>query len=634
MAVVPAPPQSDPPACYLANLAALYRRDAELAARIDALPFADLPPLEPARDGWPTARVTADDGQAIYLHSRYRPREEARQFVEGQPACENPTFLIAGLGLGYHLPEFERNFDRPLLIVAEDEPALIKAAMCLNDLSALLEHGRLIFVTRADRAALHERLFAYHADLLLGTQLVALPHTRRVRTAFYQQLQGLLADFLAYCRLQMVTMLRVARVTVKNISFNLPAYLQNPGVDALRGRAAGWPAIVVAAGPSLAGQLETIRALSGRAVIIAVQTVFKLLRALDVRPHFVCSLDFHEVSAEFFEGLEDVGDCILVAEPKAAWRVLDLYHGRKHVLTHGLFGRLIRQLDPPRGGLKPGSTVAHLAFYLAQHLGCDPIILVGQDLCYSDGLYYPPGTPVERIWAPELGRFCTLEMKQWERIVRNRPILKTVTDVNGRETYTDDQLYNYAEQFKVDFASAPQRIIHAGNAGMRLAGTEVLSLTEAAERFCTRPLPGNLFAVPPPQPVSRDAVCGQLQARAEELARIREIAQEIAGLLEQLSTLTERPEEFNRVLVRVDELRTLLLNYEEAYQLVVDVSQIAELRRYSADRRLGKVSEETAETARRRLARDREFVREFLDGCDYLERLLPQVIERVRERLK
>lgn len=633
MAAAPSPPTIEPRACYLANLAALYRRDAELAARIDALPFADLPPLEPARDGWPTARITADDGQAIYLHSRYRPREEARQFVEGQPACENPTFLICGAGLGYHLVEFERRFDRPLLIVAEDDAALIKLALCLNDLTALLEQGRLVFVTKADRAVLHQRLFAYSADLLLGTQLVLLPHARRFHAAFQQQLQGLLADFLAYCRLQMVTMLRVARVTVKNISFNMPAYLQNPGVDALRGRAAGYPAVVVAAGPSLAAQLETLRGLGGRAVIIAVQTVFKLLRALDIRPHFVCSLDFHEVSSEFFEGVEDVGDCILVAEPKAAWRVLDLYPGRKHVLTHGLFARLIRQLDPARGGLKPGSTVAHLAFYLAQHLGCDPIILVGQDLCYSDGLYYPPGTPVERIWGPELGRFCTVGTKQWERIMRNRPILKTVTDVNGRETYTDDQLYNYAEQFKVDFAGAAQRIIHAGNAGIPLTGTEVLPLAEAAKRFCTRPLPEDLFVVAPPQPVSRDAVCRQLQARAQELARTRQIAQEISGLLERLSGLIERPEEFNRVLVRVDELRTLLLNYEEAYQLVLDVSQVAELRRYSADRRIGTVAEETAETARRRLARDREFVREFLDGCDFLERLLPQVIERVRERL-
>ena len=37
------------------------------------------------------------------------------------------------------------------------------------------------------------------------------------------------------------------------------------------------------------------------------------------------------------------------------------------------------ELARPMAGLRAGSTVAHLSFYLAQFLGCDPIILTGQD---------------------------------------------------------------------------------------------------------------------------------------------------------------------------------------------------------------------------------------------------------------
>ena len=66
--------------------------------------------------------------------------------------------------------------------------------------------------------------------------------------------------------------------------------------------------------------------------------------------------------------------------------------------------------------LPGGSTVAHLAYYLAEHLGCDPIIFVGQDLGFTDGLYYLPGTSYEDVWRPELGRFCTMEMKNWEQL--------------------------------------------------------------------------------------------------------------------------------------------------------------------------------------------------------------------------
>ncbi len=71
-------------------------------------------------------------------------------------------------------------------------------------------------------------------------------------------------------------------------------------------------------------------------------------------------------------------------------------------------------------------------YYLAEHLGCDPIIFVGQDLGFSDGLCYTPGTSYEDVWRPELSRYCSVEMKQWEQIVRERFILRKISDYQGR----------------------------------------------------------------------------------------------------------------------------------------------------------------------------------------------------------
>lgn len=633
--LAPRPPVVAPspqrPAAYLANLAALYTSDPALGAEIDVRPFADAPPLEAARDGRPTVRLTADDGRPVYVHSRYRPAEEAAVFVRGLPAGAGRTFVLGGLGLGYHVAALAQAHDRPLVIVFEPDLALIKAALCVCDLSALLHDGRLILLTTADKALVHQRLTPCSADLLLGTRIASLPHAQMCRIAQQRQFQKLLAEFVAYSRLQLVTLLKVARTTFANVAFNLPHYLSHAGVEALAGRAADRPAILLAAGPSLARQLPLVRALRDRAVLIAVQTVFKLLRAADILPHFVTSLDYHEVSAEFFDGVADVGDCVLVAEPKAAWRVLDAYPGRKHVLRHDLVARLLHDAAPPRASLKAGSTVAHLSLYLAQHLGCDPIILVGQDLCFSQGLYYPPGTPVERLWAPELGRFNTVEMKQWERIVRNRPILQTVEDIHGRPAYSDDLLVSYAEQFQADFASFSARVIHAGEAGMKLAGTQVMSLAEAAERYCTAPLPAGLFAAPPTPTADLPRVRAELAARRAEVAQVCRIAREVDSLLERLSGLLDRPAQFNRLIARVDDLRSEMMQHELTYQMVVEVSQLADLRRYTADRRLEDIEGETVETARQRLARDREFVREFIDGCEFLERTLPEALRRLGE---
>jgi hypothetical protein len=305
-----------------------------------------------------------------------------------------------------------------------------------------------------------------------------------------------------------------------------------------------------------------------------------------------------------------------------------------HLLHSPFIDDLLRDVAPRRAALRAGSTVAHLAFYLAEHLGCDPVILVGQDLAFTEGLYYPAGMQVERIWQPELSRFVTVEMKQWERIVRCRGVLRRIEDIHGRPTYTDEQMFTYAEQFQSDFLGTKTRVIHATEGGMRLDGTEVLTLRAAAERFCTRPLPADLFRLDGEAAADdlRGRALAELDQRLVEVREVRAIAEETHELLAQLVELVDRPAEFNRLVARVDELRSGLRKNERTYNMVCQVSQRAELRRVQADRAIHDEEAETPAMARRRLRRDREFVVGFMDGCDFLLEMLPQARARVSER--
>ena len=620
---------------YVANLGALYAADAEVACALEAVAFAEIPPLEQAKDGSATVRVTADDGAIVYAHSKYRPADEAEKLLDSLPAAEQPTFFVTGMGLGYVVRALEGRYDRPLVIVAEDDVALLKAALCLHDCAAMIREGRLVLLTAADKAVLHRKLLPRNADVMLGFQMVAPPLAKRYHAEFHEQVRALLTDFVSYTKTQMVTLLKTARTSFRNVALNLPAYLDQPGIEALKNKAAGYPAIIVAAGPSLARNLEQLGPLRDRAVIIAVQTVFKLLNALSVRPHFVTCIDFHEISAEFFRGLPDVGDCRLVADGKATWVVPDGYPGDRYILHHRFLDSLVRDGGVRHGELRAGTTVAHLSFYLAEHLGCDPIAFVGQDLAFSEGMFYLPGSPIEQIWRPELGRFQTVEMKQWERIVRNRPILRSIRDVHGRPTYTDDLLFAYREQFHNDIAASAARVIQASEGGAELAGAEVLPLADVARQFCTRELPAELFDVPHAR-LDGDAwqrQAAEIEARVADTRKLKAIAAEMIELLTKLEQLIERPSEFNRLIVRVDDLRTSIQSFDVLFNLVADVAPSATLKRYGADRRLGTVERETAETARRRLARDRDFVEAFADGCDFLLSVLPEALERLRGRV-
>jgi hypothetical protein len=642
---------------YVANLRALYGFDFTLAARVDALPFDDVPALEHTRDGHLTARLPADDGRPVYVHSRYRPIEEAQQLIENQsrqklrveqhvteksPALpeedvdpaeiSSPCFLVTGLGLGYQLAELEARFLRPLVLVTEPDLAVIKAALCTVDLAGMIGDGRLLFLNVAERGFIHERLYEARTQLLLGLAFINMPHSARCRAAEHTAIIGLIKDFIAYHRVQYITLMRNARLTYQNIGMNLPAYLASPGVEVLAGRGQGYPAILVAAGPSLQRNIDQLGPLRDKAVIIAVQTVFKNLLARGTPPHLVCSLDYHEISAQFYHGVEDFGDTILVAEPKTHGRVVEAYRGRKHLLRATLVDDLLRDLAPEHAKLRDGSTVAHLAFYLAEHLGCNPIILLGQDLSFTEGLWYAPGMPIEKVWEPELGRFCTIETKQWERVVRLRTNLHEVVDINGRKAYSDEQLTTYAEQFQKDFVESQSHIIHACEGGMRLQGTDVMTLREAAAKYCTRTLPDDLFELPANlgDGASPEQVVAELEARLEEVTQVQRIAEQTADILAKLSGLTERPKAFNQLVARVDDLRAQMERQEAAYNLVVLMSQTAVLRRIQADRAIHDEQAETAATARRRVRRDREYVAGLIEGAESLTRLIRETIGRMQ----
>jgi hypothetical protein len=471
----------------LANLAALWCVDPKLAAAVEAIDDDAVYPTEPARSGAATVAVPTEDARSIYLHSRYRPVEEAASLVQSINVADRAAFYVHGFGLGYHVEElFDRTSDDAVYFVLEPDLVLLRCAMQTRDLSRLIESGRVHFVYQADKAELFARLMPHSATLSLGfAPLVHAPSMQR-SPQFHQQMQAWIAEFAAYCRTTIHTLVLNGRRTAENLARNLPWYLATPSLARLAGAHRGKPAVIVSAGPSLRKNKHLLTDVNGKAIVIAVQTMLQPLLEMGVKPQFVTSLDYHDICTRFFENLPKNLRTELVAEPKATSAIFDMNPGPLSLLGNDFAEQLLAELKLNKARLPAGATVAHLAYYLAEHLGCDPIIFIGQDLGFSDGLCYAPGTSYEDVWRPELSRFCTVEMKQWEQIVRDRNILRRVQDVHGRPTYTEERLFAYLQQFERDFAKSSARIIDATEGGVLKRGAEVMPFAAAIERFCAK----------------------------------------------------------------------------------------------------------------------------------------------------
>jgi len=652
------PKTTEPASVYLKNMQVLERYYPDLAGELARVDTDKCPVCQRTTSGDLTCKAAGQAGQDVYLHSRHDPIREAQKWVDGigresarQQSDDQGTspderdtltmcYVVDGFGLGYHVRAlYEQLKGKAFIVVGERDIALLRAAFNHLDYTEMLASGRIIFISHANRDEIFQKLGGRGSIMMLG---VLFTHSRQqIDSEFHAAVHKLISEYTCYMRTHFISLLANSVTTCKNILYNLPSYIGGSGIGKLKGRFTGCPAVVVSAGPSLQRNIDTLRQIRDKVVVIAVQTTLKPLLASGVSPDFVTSLDYHEISKRFFEDIADeqLANVHLVAEPKATWHVIDTYRGRGPIslLGNNIARLLLKDIKDSHDDLPAGATVAHLAFYLGRYIGADPIIFIGQDLAFTNNVYYSPGNALHEIWQGELNRFCTIEMKEWERIVRNRNLLRKVDDIYGAKIYTDDQMFTYLQQFEKDFARSNCRIIDATEGGSLKQFCQVMTLAQAAENYCKDVIDRggsdchkNIDGLD-----SRQLETGreQLSRRVEEVTQMQEISQEILALLEEMSGLVDDQPAFNEKMVRLNELRAMMNNRDEAYQLVKFVCQPAELFRFRSDRALELDAVEGKDRQRRQLQRDIDYVREFCDGCLRMLGLLAEGLARFDEEL-
>lgn len=613
----------------LGNLTALWVEDAALAERIEELLDGEGYAVELAKSGAPTVAVEGEDGRRVYLHSRYKPAEEAQKLAE-EADSEKAVYGVHGFGMGYHIEAlFERISEGALVVVLESDLKLLRTALEQRDYAKLIASGRLKFVTEADRGALMMKLAGQQALVSVGLTFVTHGPSVQVRPTFHGQMQRLLGEYVAFCRTSLNTLVLNGKRTCQNIARNLGWYVSCGGINELKERHRGEAAIIVSAGPSLRKNKHLLKEAAGKAVIIAVQTMLKPLLEMGIEPDYVTSLDYHDICTRFFEGLPGELKTRLVAETKASSAIFGMYPGPISLLGNEFADALVREIKVGKDRLRAGATVAHLAFYLAEYMGCDPIIFVGQDLGFGEGLCYAPGTSYEDVWRPELGRFCTVEMKQWEHIARERPILRRVEDWEGKGMYTEERLFAYLQQFERDFSISPAKIIDATEGGVRKRGAEGMTLRDAMERFCRNRRIDCELEIANRQSQIVGPVAS-LEKRLKEAKEIERVGRETVPLLEEVRDHLEETGRVNRLIARIDGLRQKMIELNDTYMLVTQLTQKTELERFRRDFEVSASKATGTDKQRKQVERDIANVRGVIEAAGEFGKLMEEVIEQLK----
>lgn len=443
------------------NLRVLAKENPVLAVAVERADIPDSWYIYEARNGMPTLEIEYQ-GRRQSVHSRYNPQKEAVSWVQSLPEdCE--VLIVFGFGLGYHYEEIVSLPCKCEVIVVETDFGNLKAALSCRDFTAVIRRGGLRVVCCSDPMGSSKQATLKH----LGKNIVVkgLPAYENIFKDFWRQMQANIKDLVRQHRVNMATVEHLKQQWLENYVENALQHFQSTPVRSLFNRFEGRPVIIVAAGPSLDKNVHLLNDLRHKALIIAAGSAVKVLEKHKIVPHLVVSFDGSEANYRHFAHLE-IQDVPLVFAPMIYPQILREYKGPKFTAELDTLP-FIRWIDLrigwDAGMLISGPSVANLCCDLAIKMGANPIILIGQDLAFSNLRTHANGAAHQQI----------IDVKQKEYIM--------VEDIFGRQVPTTAGFYSMKVWFEQYFSllAKDQLIVDASEGGVRIEGTKICTLQEA-----------------------------------------------------------------------------------------------------------------------------------------------------------
>ncbi len=438
------------------------------------------------KEGSKTLIIKSDGANRdIKLHSAYDPVKEAQRSVESFNAGKCSIIAVSGIALGYHISSLKKKYPALQIIAIENETAVTE--LCRKHNPSSLD-GILVIHSENDLSIFFENL---NLSEFRGVSHYIHRPSYQLNSAFYDSILANMKTYISSRVSDLLTRFEFEEKWVKNIFTNLRWLGRAPGVSSFFNSFNGYPGIIISAGPSLREELEILKELRDKAVIICVDTAFKVLSKAGIEPHFVMTLDAQKYSFKHFTGVLPA-DTVLISDMVSCPSILNYYRGRKVLSTTSKFyqnptGKTIRETTPSMdwieqyadspGDIQSGGSVATSAFDFLLNIGCNPIILLGQDLAYTGREIHCSGTYHNDDWMPQINRLKNLDSIN-QNVIRKRKI-KYVTRFNGNGRVISDFVFDLYKSWFEDSASIVNvKVINSNSGGARIAGTTEISSQE------------------------------------------------------------------------------------------------------------------------------------------------------------
>ncbi|MFA6989965.1 MAG: 6-hydroxymethylpterin diphosphokinase MptE-like protein, partial [Candidatus Gastranaerophilaceae bacterium] len=404
----------------------------------------------------------------IPVHSEVNPEEEALDaFNTISSKSVNTVIILFGLGLGYL---FKTLYDetKSKIVIFEPNMDISRLTMEAVDFSKELSDKRVRIASTFEEL-IESLSFLYgYGDTVLNVMLPSanqLYHNEilRFNEEFPKILNLLQSNFVTL-------FFQAFRWTFNSIN-NLKNYQKYHNVDVLKNVFKNKPAIIVSPGPSIDKTIEHIKKNRAKIIVFCVNIACKTLKKHGIKPDFVIVSDPYGTVA-FQLDLDMEPNCNLIGQSVVVNEVFSLAQLNKRFIFYSnndLFSRWISdlsgfQLDEN----KTKGTVSYFAMLQAYLMGCNPIILTGQDLAFSDNKVYSSTSTYGDVNYDDKIKTTTVMGQKGE-------ILKTSFDYAG--------FIKYFEGFAAEKADEAINLINCSPGGAMINGYKNMDIQEVFEKL-------------------------------------------------------------------------------------------------------------------------------------------------------
>jgi hypothetical protein len=498
-----------------------------------------------------------------------RPILEAEQWCKSIAVQGTGAIFMYGCGFGYPLFEiFNQKQPHTLVVLFEQNIYLFTALLHYFDLEPIIKTQKIAFLigdieqfAKAFDQLFFSIIFANCTAPALAFTPMAQRNFKAQYLKIHQYIFSQLGLFVFYIGNDHLDNL----IGLHNLLANMKEIVQNPYVSCLKDEYQDVPAFIIANGPSLDKNIQQLKKIKDKGLIICTESAIIPLMKNNIKPDILTIIERTKYTYTYhFENIEYPEEMALLCLGLVDKQVYPSFPGAKIPIFRNLeaINQWINKHVGDGSALDAGANVSHLALELAVYLGANPIVFVGQDYAYGpDGVTHSK----DAVYLAEKG-------KRARDILQSKPIV--YVESNEGTMIPSNQLWtDFKQGLERKIAThAHKIIINATEGGAKIKGAKWEQLAGVIQEYCTKSIPYRVHEI-----IAEHKKKLSISERREGLIKFTKNVAAYAGLFRNLSQEAAKGKLACREMIRLaQEQDRAKYRYilEETYQKHLNTYQL------------------------------------------------------------